>query len=111
MELNKILLNPGADIYYDPKFRIILEDHMTYLKNLASTKTVEIDMNRSYKYEGDFYGLLYDMGISPYLHFIILRMNDLTSPANYNNQIRQLIIPEGTEINRLRSAYKVKNKT
>lgn len=111
MKINSLLLASGADIFYDSQFRIVLEDHMTYLKSLDTTKSISVELNNSYKYEGDFYGLLQAMNIPAQNFFIILRMNNLTSPAEYTKDLTSLLVPDNTAINRIRSAYRTKNKT
>ena len=111
MLIDNLLLNPGPNIYYDSQFRIVLEDHMTYLRNLNTTRRIEIDIQNAYKYEGDLFGLLFTLNINPHLHFIVMRLNNMRSPTEYTNEIRSLLIPDETQISRIISAYKTKNKT
>lgn len=111
MLIDQLLLKTGPNVYYDSKFRIVLEDHMTYLKGLRTTRQIEIDLQNAYKFEGDLYGLLSILNIGAHLHFIVMRLNNMRSPAEYHHDIRTLYIPDETEISRIISAFKTKNKT
>lgn len=111
MKIDELLLNPGIKFYYDSKFRIVLEDHMTYLKNLPSTQSVPVNMGLAYKYEGDFFGLLTAMNVRPDHHYIVMRMNNMSSPLEYTHEMMNILIPGGNEIERILSAYRTKNKT
>lgn len=111
MDILNILNKPTSSIYYEQGFRIHLEDHMTYLKTLASTRKVDISLHNAYKYQGDLDGLLTELKIKPEFHFIIMRMNDFTSPQEYTPDTLILLIPDSGVIEKIRSGYKNKNLT
>lgn len=111
MDILNILQRSGSNLYYEQQFRILLEDHMTYLKNLSTTRKLEIDIQNAYKYQGDLSGLLSVYLIRPEFHYIVMRMNDFTSPQEYTPDVRILLIPDEQEISRIRSSYKTKNST
>jgi hypothetical protein len=112
MQILNILNKPSSSVYYEQGFRILLEDHLTYLKGLQTTRKIDIDIQNAYKYEGDLDGLLTQLNIRPELHFIIMRLNNFTSPQEYSpDKTMTLLIPEDKEIDRIRSTYKTKNLT
>lgn len=112
MQILTILNKPTSSVFYEQGFRILLEDHISYLKDLSSTRKIDISNHNAYKYQGDLDGLLTEMNIRPELHFIIMRLNGFTSPQEYSpEKSMTLLIPDSKEIERIRSTYKTKNLT
>lgn len=111
MQILNLLRSPGNKVYYEQGFRVLLEDHMTYLKGLSTTRTINIDLHNAYKFQGDLDGLLNEFRIKPEIHYIVMRMNNFTSPSEYTPDILTLLIPDDQEISRIRSSYKTKNIT
>lgn len=112
MQILTILNKPTSLVYYEQQFRVLLEDHLTYLKSLTTTRRISIDQQLGYKYEGDLDGLLTQLNIRPEFHFIVMRLNGLTSPQEFNSdRTSTLLIPDNKEIERIRSSYKTKNLT
>lgn len=110
MQINNIQLDFGEDIYYDGGFRIDLEDHMTYLRTHPSTTKVIVDPVYSYKYVGDLSSLLLQYNVPVYLHWVIMRVNNFTSFADATDKLTTLLIPDTTEIERIRRSYQTQHK-
>lgn len=112
MQILNILNKPTSNVYYEQGFRVMLEDHLTYLKDLSTTRKINLESQMAYKYEGDFDGLLTVLNIRPEYHFIIMRLNNMTSPQEFNpDKTMTLLIPDNKEIDRIRATYKTKNLT
>ena len=105
MKINKLLADHGSNIYYDPVFRNVLEDHMTFLRTHEQTTRLNIESIYAYKYVGDLSGLLKHYNIDIYLHWIIMRMNNFTSYNEANDNIVDLLIPEPIVIERIRQSH------
>ena len=105
MLIDNLMNDPGDDIWYDQTFRITLEDHLTWLKNNSGTLQITIAANDAYKYEGDFFGLLNKYNAPPYLHWIIMRMNGLTSPSDSDASINTLLVPNLNVLDNIRQSY------
>ena len=110
MKIDEIATSDGADIYYSDSFRVVLEDHMTYLRNHPQTYLKEVSSKQAYKFEGDFFGLLSELNQSPEFYWIIMRMNKLTSPVYSESTINSIIVPANDVIERIRSAFMNVNK-
>lgn len=104
------MVQPGPDIYYSDTFHRVLEDHMTYLRNLASTRKMEVEPIDVIRYQADFYGLLSKLGIALHLHWIVLRMTGLTSPSKIPDNLEVILVPDDTEITRLKQVVVSTNK-
>lgn len=105
MVIDDLMVQSGASIYYDDGFRNVLEDHMTVLRNDATTRVIDIDAGRAYKYESDLYGLLQLYNVPTHLHWLVMRMNRLTSPMDYPATMYALLIPDPAVIERLRQSH------
>lgn len=110
MTIDDLSNGGGPDIYYNPKFRVVLEDHMTFLRNDTKTKAIEVTNHAAFKYEGDYWGLLSFYNIPVELHWLVMRMNKLTSPVQSSTDIRSFITPNQSVIDRLRGVYLTQNK-
>lgn len=94
-----------SDVWYDPVFRIVLEQHLHFLINDPENTTVEINPVDNDYYKGNFHGLLYKNEIPIYLHWIITRMNGLDSSSDYKEDMEHFIVPNVERLNRLREIF------
>lgn len=110
MLIDNISVQGGADIFYDQKFMVVLEDHMTFLRNDDGTTVISVTVADAFKYEGDLFGLLHKLNIDQNFHWIVMRMNKYTSPTKSLNNLKNLIIPNFELIDRIRSLHLTSNK-
>ncbi len=93
LSINNLSTNEDSAAYYNPKFCRIIEGYLPYIRNNADNKILPIDPHDLYKYEGDFYGLLDAMDVSRKLHWITLRVNNLTNPTEFGDSLQVIIVP------------------
>lgn len=111
MKIDNLLADHGSNIYYDPAFRNVLEDHMSFLKTHPDTKKINIESVYAYKYVGDLSGLLKHYNIDIYLHWVIMRMNGFTSFNEAGENIVELLLPDSRAIERIRQLHStIQNK-
>lgn len=96
------------DVYFEHDFKLLLESHLTYLKE-TDIRLQVVTEHQNYKYEGDFYGLLDDIGIPKNLHYITMRVNDYEHSGDYKGDIYSLVLPSYQTIEQLRNVYQTKN--
>lgn len=94
-----------ANAYYEPAFRAILEDHMQYLRLHPKTVSTEVIGIDALRYAGDLYGYLTYNKIGQALHWIILRMNNFVNPAEFDERILTLLIPDAGVIDGIKQQY------
>lgn len=108
MQINN--LNPQIeDVYFDHDFLVMIDSHLTYLRTSVNLRPTKITAHQNYKYEGDLYGLLDDLGIEKKFHFILARVNGYASGADFKGNVAYLIIPDLNEIELLKGIYQTKN--
>lgn len=104
MALIDLMVNAGEDLFYDPGFRNVLEDHMTYLREQYS-QMVMLRPDESYQWRGDFFGLLDGRNYARKYHWVILRLNQYTSPTQFDEDTLAILVPDFAEIDRIAQAY------
>lgn len=110
MKIDETVTPSGAEVYYSDSFRAVIEDHMTFLRTHPQTYRKSVTSAQAYKFEGDFFGLLQEINEPSQFHWIILRMNKLTSPVYSTDDITSILVPSGDVVERLRSVYMNINK-
>lgn len=102
----------GGDIYYDPEFRQIYEDHLPLLLATPGAATITIEPAIAYKYRYDFYGLLAEKGISEPLRWPTLRLNGYRNPMEYDGLVIEIKMVHQTSfediVNLFNSRYRTK---
>lgn len=106
MDLLYAMSNEGADIYYNPDFRHVLEDHLTILREDPATEVVVIKPNEGYKYEYDLCGYLSYLNVPMYLHWITMRVNGWHKETEFYNP-SVIYIPHRNSVNKIKNMYEV----
>lgn len=99
------------DAYHDPGFILIIETHLTLLRNATGAKLLPVTEQQGYKYEGDFYGLLDDLKIEKKYHLVVLRVNDLLSSADYKGDMSHVILPSISQVELLKSIFQTSDES
>lgn len=99
------MIDPGADIYYQKGFLDVLESYMDYFRNLNNLTTIVVTVEDKAIYKGDFFGYLTKMKVSNNLHWVIMRLNNMYSPFEFNEETNIINIPPSDEIDRIRQIY------
>jgi hypothetical protein len=109
--LNKAIAD-GGSIYYQQAWRNNVEFHLPYLLSDAGTSSFAVTPSDTIKYNFDFYGLLQAYGKPVNLHYIIMRMNNLKSPTDYDGSFSSIVVPSSTTVQRLLAVYQaIQSKT
>lgn len=93
--------SPGPDIYYRADFRDVVETHIPILLTNAKTTEQLVEPQMAYKNDGNFVGLLNDLGIKNELHWIVMRLNGMYSPTEYTSDRISILLPPDSYISQL----------
>lgn len=104
MDIDVLMPNVESD-FYAPGFLKIIEDHLTQLRTDSNTTIRQITNVQCVKYQGDFFGLLLDLNISPQYHHAIMRVNNMYSAADFVGDVNQFVMPNLPAIDMLKSLY------
>lgn len=103
--------NPGQSIYFTERFRLMIEDHLLILRNMATNRLYQItdsDYGTLNRYSGDFNGFLKEMGHSPKYHWAIMRVNGFSSRFELTTDLASLVLPDFTYLDQLAQLCKEK---
>jgi hypothetical protein len=106
MDIDNLMADDGSVDYYDRDFRNTLEAHMSYLKGLDTTYSVSVTEHQGVVYRGDLYGLLNELNIPLYCHWVIMRLNDFKSANEFNENYISILIPSESELESIRQSWK-----
>lgn len=108
--INNQMPDDGPAVMYEESFRRVLEDHMSYLRDHPQTELVDIKNQVANKHHGDFVGVLHWYGLPKHLHWVVMRVNGLTSPSQYKSSITQIHVPSNGIIERLIKVHRANHK-
>lgn len=103
--LTQSMSNEGPAVYYTPGIRLMLELHIPYLLSNQRSTLIPVDPHDAHKYEYDLNGLLLSYSIPTQLHWIVMRINDMTSPIEFTMEKTSLWIPDPNVIERLKTMH------
>ena len=93
-------------MYYDADFRAVLEDHMNFLREHSTTRTLVVAASDAYRFEGDFYRYLCSLGsIDRAFYWVIMRLNRMHSPTEFGSSVETLLIPSTETLESIRRAH------
>ena len=95
----------GNSFYYTDEFRNIIEDHLNYIRNHKTTIAMRLETHDMIKNNNDLYSLFMEKKIPMDLHWITLRLNNLTSPFLNRVELEYILIPDAGIIGQIFSAY------
>lgn len=106
MPIDDLMIDPGADTYYEPEFQVVLETHLTFLRSDKSTIEIPVDQHLAYRYHFDLFGLLRALNVKPHLHWITMRMNNYTSPTQFQpDGVKTFLVPDDTVVTRIKQSF------
>lgn len=100
------LEDPGPSVFYEPAFRQIVEDHLTWLQNHSTTETTQIKPRIAHACDGDFYCVLDHYDIPREFQWITLRVNAMNSPLEYRSDQETMLLCAPNTIQRLTKVYR-----
>lgn len=105
MKLHKLLTNTGPDVFYANSFKVVLESYLTYFRSHDKTRIVTISPHLSYKYEGDFYGLMDEIGIEKHYQWFVMLLNNFSCPGDYHGDLQAFFVPDLNELNLIKAIH------
>lgn len=105
MKIDSLMKDPGPDIYYQKGFLDTLESYMDYFRNLPNLNTRVVTVEDKAIYKGDLYGYLTKIKIDSYLHWTIMRLNNMYSPYEFGEDTDVILTIPSNELDRIRQIY------
>jgi hypothetical protein len=93
MAIEALMVADGPAVYYEANLRVVLEDHLTFLRQHPSTVQLNVTEGDAYRFEYDLYGFLRRFGVTGQVHWLVMRMNHMTDPSEFGPQYTELLVP------------------
>ncbi|UQT02864.1 hypothetical protein TOTORO_00010 [Serratia phage vB_SmaS-Totoro] len=99
--------NPGQPEYYSRGFYNIVEDHLQWLQDPINSNMYKVSGMEAHRYYGRFYAYLRDVvgANKPEYYYTILRVNNMTSPMQFDENWHEVLIPKDGKIDTLMEKY------
>lgn len=111
MSIVDSLMTPdGAAVFYSDGLRNVLEDHMTYLRTHPTTRSLDVSPKQAERFEYDLIGLLNELQIPMYMHWVVARTNNFDSLNKVPADLVSLLIPDHKEVAKLQQTYQISTK-
>lgn len=91
--LNKLATINWAMPVADPRYRSVLESHMLYLRSHKDTRVMYVTQAEARPYYYNLYAYLNDLKFAPEMFWVIMRASNLYSSEDFNESVRELIVP------------------
>lgn len=108
--LRERLPDTGPDIYHDPGFMEVIEQHLSIIKKEKSNQ-MALDPDKVDQFRGDFFGLLKHLGVGPQYWFTTLRLSGMVSPTDFNMENLTITVPDFNYLEQLRQQYQTIRRT
>lgn len=95
----------GDDTYYSEEFRVILDNHLTSLRNHPDTTISAVQEHEMIKNKCDIYSLFLDRGIPKQYHWVMVRLLGLPSAFLNRFELSYIIVPPFEELEKIKSCY------
>lgn len=110
LSIIQMMQNEGDNVYYTPEWHRCVESHLEWIRKRPLSLPLKITPNDAYKYEGDLMGLLLAYNFRMEYHWVIMRVNDMSSPADFSAETMELIIPDLAEVDNILAVFRTTYK-
>ena len=107
MRIKSLVTHKVHKVFNEPAFKAILEDHLIWLVVHEETQAYEVPEIEAHRYANNLNGFLTSISVPPHLHWLVMRMSDLTTPLQFGEGTEYLLIPSARIIDDLTVKYKL----
>lgn len=107
MRIYDYSLGTANGVFYTKGFMDVMESFMNYFRKSTTSEVHIVDQTRTLVYQGDLYGYLIEKGIPAHLHWLIMRASNMSSPYEFNENVKTLLVPSLDKIDQIRITYSV----
>lgn len=100
------LIPPGDEYIYSDGFKIMVETHLNNIRSNANTNSIPLTEEEINKNLYDFYGYLKSINIKMEYWWIILRVNNMHSPDEFDFDKRVIQIPSTRTLDNIKQLYR-----
>lgn len=95
------MIDQGESFYYGDEYRTFVETHLDHIRKHPTTNQIAVSAEIAHLYQYDLSSFLLSAefnnslnGLTPFHdHYLVMRVNDMTSPQEFTPDIRTLLLP------------------
>lgn len=93
--LDSLVQTTSSGVLGDPGFRLTLDAHRRFFLSAGNYDVHQVDDHNAQKYRYDLNGYLNAKGITQEFHYLVMRLNGMTSYNEFSfNSFKILLIPQ-----------------
>lgn len=105
MHVLKRMTALNDSLLFRPDFRRVIEQHLTWIRKHPSTTSELVDVEQAYRFRGDLFGYLKIRGVNSDMAWVIMRVNEWNHPIEFDESVREILIPDESIIITIRNGY------
>lgn len=106
MAIADLMNSPGDSTWYDRLWYHTVEDNLNELLNIRNLAAYSVEPINHVHFNNDFYGYLRENGYNDKRYWYpILRVNQMTSPLEFNWRYDYILIPNLSVVDALHELY------
>jgi len=102
--INNLATTYGDDYFFNESFLVLIRSYIPLILKQQLTQ-VSPTNQQLYKYQGDFYGLLDELGVEKQYHYATLLVNQLKSSTEFEPSMAVILLPNTAYIDMIHSVY------
>lgn len=101
MSIMNLINYTDSEQYHTPLWIRTIEDHIDFLRKSTRTQIRDVREELAHSFRGDLLSLLTELNVPPYLHWVVMRVNQFKTPEEYQGEL-SLLVPDQREIENIR---------
>lgn len=103
--LDNYMITSPSNFTLSDDYKYFIESMVDSIKTNGNYTTLAITPDTGYLYQGDMTAFLIDQGVPIEDHFVVVRLNDLDSVYDIDENLSTLMIPDATNLARLKQVF------
>jgi hypothetical protein len=105
MNIRNKMRAPGHSTYYSEEWKNLVDQHIDFLLSSSNSIVADVEPMAAHKYAGDLAGFLVATQVPAHFTYVVLKLNGLTDGTQFNDSIKQLILPSEKDLEKLMGIF------
>lgn len=106
--LDNAMITPPSEYTLTDEYKAFVESIIPSLRVDPSTSTLTVPNETGYLFRYDLTSFLLDQKVAIEDHLIIIRLNDLNGPQDFDEHTSRLLIPDQQFLGNLKQVYRTR---
>jgi hypothetical protein len=106
--LDNAMIAKPADYTLTDEYKAFVESIIPSLRESPTTNTLTIPTETGYLFRYDLTSFLLDQKVAIEDHLVIIRLNDLNGPQDFDENTTRLLVPDQQFLSQLKQVYRTR---